>query len=176
MTVWIVRHAAAAVAGDDPGLTDAGVVQARQLALRLAPRPLRAVWSSDSLRAIETARIVAEPHRLWVASTPALRELDFGAWSGRFLGDLWTEDPEAALAWEKDIRLTPSTFRETVGDLEGRVADFWNDIRGNSPGGEIAVVAHHGSLAALRSLITGQSFESSFAIKPAFASCEELHA
>ena len=171
MQVWLVRHAAAVTDESDPGLSPLGVIQAKALADRLRERPLIAMWSSDSRRAVETAAFIAEPHRLYVQTTPQLREIDFGAWEGRDLGDLWAQDPQAAKAWEKDIRRTPPGFGENVADLEARVRAFWDQLR---IAGEIAVVAHGGSLAALRSVITGEAFESCFADRLAVGDSQPL--
>lgn len=151
-----------AIGASDPPLSELGRAQAMQLAHRLHDRPLSAVWSSDSFRARDTASVVAEPHGLPVHATAALREIDFGSWEGRFLGDLWQEDPEAARAWESDLRRTPPSFGETVAQLELRVAQFWSELEPSSRGGEVAVVAHRGSLAALRAVITRCSFVSAF--------------
>jgi broad specificity phosphatase PhoE len=167
--VWLIRHGASvvpagiAIGATDPPLSELGRAQAMQVADRLHDRPLSAVWSSDSVRARDTAWPVAEPHRVAVQTTPALREIDFGTWEGRLLGDLWQEDPEAARAWESDLRRTPPAFGETVTQLERRVAQFWSDLEPWSRGGEVAVVAHRGSLAALRAVITRCSFVSAFA-------------
>jgi broad specificity phosphatase PhoE len=165
MRVWLVRHAAPTtptgitVGAGDPPLSVSGLAHARATAASLAERPVSRVWSSDLRRAIETATLIAAPHGLAVESTPALREFDFGAWEGRDLRDLWREDPLAARAWEADITDAPRSFGESVRDLESRVAEFW---RGVVLTGEVAVVAHHGSLAALQSMITGQSFAECF--------------
>jgi broad specificity phosphatase PhoE len=165
MRVWLVRHAAPTtpagitVGAGDPPLSVAGRAQARAIAASLAERPLTRVWTSDLRRAVETATLIAAPHRLAVESTAALRELDFGAWEGRDLRDLWHEDPDAARAWEADITQAPRTFGESVRDLEQRVRDFWNRIEVT---GEIAVVAHRGSLAALQTVITGLPFGECF--------------
>lgn len=167
--LWLIRHGASvapagvAIGAGDPALSDLGRTQALQLADRLRDRPLLAVWSSDSVRARDTAALVAEPHRLAVQTTSALREIDFGSWEGRFLGDLWQEDPEAARAWESDLRRTPPAFGETVAHLELRVAEFWSELEPASRGGEVAVVAHRGSLAALRAVVTRCSLVSAFA-------------
>ena len=180
--IWLIRHGASvapagvAIGASDPPLSDLGRAQAMQLAARLHDRPLRAVWSSDSLRARDTAALVAEPHRLTVHATAALREIDFGSWEGRFLGDLWQEDPAAARAWESDLRRAPPAFGETVAQLELRVAQFWSEIEPLSRGDEIAVVGHRGSLAALRAVATRCSFVSAFAsaMDPGAAEAVEL--
>lgn len=166
--VWLIRHAAStrvpgtAIGISDPPLSKDGVVEARSLAATLASRPLVRVLSSDRQRALHTARIVARPHGLAVECGAALREIDFGAWEGRSLADLWAEEPDAAKAWEQDIRSTPPTFGESLHDLESRVAMFWSGIQPLPTRGEVAVVAHRGSLAALRALITGSTIADAF--------------
>jgi broad specificity phosphatase PhoE len=168
-SVWLIRHAEStrapgtAIGVTDPPLSDQGVAQARVLAATLAPRPLVRVVSSDRQRALATARIVAQPHHLEVESSAALREIDFGVWEGRSLADLWAEEPDAAKAWEQDIRSTPPSFGESLYDLERRVAMFWAALGPLPPVGEVAIVAHRGSLAALRALITGSTTADAFA-------------
>jgi broad specificity phosphatase PhoE len=166
--VWLVRHCATtappgvAIGATDPPLSDKGWEQARRLAVELADKPLARVLSSDLKRALATADAIAAPHHLVVEPTPAFREIDFGAWEGRSLADLWSEEPQAAKAWEDDIRSTPSTFGERLSDLESRVGGFWQLIQ-PPEAGDIAVVAHRCSLAVLRAVITGESIEEAFA-------------
>jgi broad specificity phosphatase PhoE len=112
-------------------------------------------------RALETASIIAARHRLVVESSRELREIDFGAWEGRDLSELWLEDSAAARSWELDVRHTPPSFGETVISLERRVAAFWR--RTLPAAGEVAIVGHGGSLAALRSLISHEPLAQSIA-------------
>ena len=166
--VWLVRHgetdapAGVAIGSSDPPLSSIGRAQAQALALELAVRPLTAVYASDKIRAIATAEPIAQAHGMAIHVDRRVRELDFGAWEGRSLAELWTEDAEAARNWERDLRATPPSFAENVAALELRVAAFWEDACERSTG-EVAVVAHGGSLAALRALITGASLEAVFA-------------
>ncbi len=167
--VWLIRHAATeqvpgtAIGVTDPPLSDEGLAQAHVLADTMAGRPLVRMISSDRQRALATARIVAQLHGLAVESCAALREIDFGVWEGRSLADLWWEDPDAAKAWELDFRSTPPGFGESLHDLERRVATFWAALWPLPARGELAIVAHRGSLAALRALITGSSVGDAFA-------------
>jgi broad specificity phosphatase PhoE len=166
--VWLIRHAATtappgiAIGSGDPPLSPAGRARARALAAELAGRSLAAVFASDRRRALDTARAIAAPHRLQVGVDARLRELDFGAWEGRRLADLWVEEPEAAAAWEGDVRATPPSFGESLEELRRRVGAFAGTAL---PGrdGEVAVVAHRGSLAVLRAILTGESLESALA-------------
>jgi probable phosphoglycerate mutase len=159
--VWLVRHGAStappgvAIGSSDLPLSDVGMKQAEALAQELAARPLAAVYASDLRRARTTAQAIARPHRLPVTVDPRVRELDFGGWEGRNLADLWVEEPDAAARWERDVRMTPPSFMESVADLEARVAQFWSQVSA-SGNDEVAVVAHRGSLAVLRTLLTGE--------------------
>jgi broad specificity phosphatase PhoE len=172
--VWLARHGEAAwprggaLGWADPPLSRLGEAQAGALAERLAGRPIAAVHSSNLRRALATAEAVAARHRLTVEVTSDLRELGFGAWEGRRLGDLWREEPDAAREWEADIRRTPSSFAESVPDMERRVAGFAQALRrpGLDEAQEIAVVAHRGSLAALHAILSGGDFGSSFRSLP----------
>jgi alpha-ribazole phosphatase len=166
--VWLIRHGATtappgvAIGATDSPLSDQGYEQAGRLAVELATVPLARVLSSDLKRALATADVIATRHHLVVEPTPALREINFGAWEGRSLADLWSEEPEAAKAWEDDIRSTPSTFGEGLTDLEHRVQDFWRVVR-PLDGGDVAIVGHRCSLAVLRTCVTGESLEEAFA-------------
>jgi probable phosphoglycerate mutase len=168
--VWLVRHAATtalpgvAIGATDPPLSELGREQACRVAAELARMPLIRVLSSDLRRAFATADAIATPHHLEVEPTPALREIDFGAWEGRSLADLWSEEPQAAKAWEDDIRSTPPTFGEHLSDLEHRVGAFWRLLH-PLDAGEIAIVAHRCSLAVLRAAITGESIEEAFSTR-----------
>ena len=165
--VWLVRHGAStappgiAIGVSDPPLSELGRAQARSLAEALASRPLVRVISSDLKRALETAAMIAARHGLVVESSAALREIDFGAWEGRDLSGLWLEDSAAARSWELDLRDTPRSFGENVSDLERRIAAFWQAAQ--PAAGEIAIVGHGGSLAALRSLISHEPISQSLA-------------
>ncbi len=62
----------------DRPLNDRGREQARALAAELASEPLDAVYSSDLVRAHETARIIAAGRGLDVTAMDDLRERNFG--------------------------------------------------------------------------------------------------
>ncbi|MGH7863317.1 MAG: histidine phosphatase family protein [Candidatus Dormibacteraceae bacterium] len=165
--VWLVRHGATtapvgvAIGASDPPLSESGQLQAEGLASELAHRPLSRIFASDRRRALMTAQAIASPHGIPVEVDLRLRELDFGAWEGRPLSELWREDPAAAAAWERDLRMGPSSLGESVGEFEARVLEFWTQSRTLAKS-EVAVVAHRGSLAVLQALLSGASLESTF--------------
>ena len=80
-------------------LNEVGIQQAQELAERLKDERIDAFVASDLRRSVDTCRILAEPHRLPVITTPLLRERDWGSFTGRFIPDLkgepWSDDIES---------------------------------------------------------------------------------
>ena len=85
--VYLVRHGATVLTAEDAfagetnvALSEEGRAQARRLSERLAREPIAAFYASPMDRTMETARILAEPHRLEVVPRQALREISHGRW------------------------------------------------------------------------------------------------
>jgi broad specificity phosphatase PhoE len=83
----------------DPPLNETGVRQAHELAEAVADAGLRALYTSDMLRARQTAEIVAERVGLAPVVEPRVRECDWGAWQGMLVDDIAREQPELWQAW-----------------------------------------------------------------------------
>ena len=83
----------------DPPLNEAGLSQAAELAERLAGDGIAAVYSSDLVRASETARVVADRLGLDVVEDARLREIDVGSWSGLTRAEVEQRFPEGYARW-----------------------------------------------------------------------------
>ncbi len=147
-TILLVRHgetdwnAERRVQGhSDRPLNETGRAQARSLAEELAAERIDAVYSSDLLRAHETARIVAETKGLGVTAIPDLRERDFGTWEGLTDDEILARFPEAATG--------PWGDAETRQQMAERVADALRRIADAHPDGNVLVVSHGGPLRAV---------------------------
>jgi broad specificity phosphatase PhoE len=125
----------------DTPLNDRGREQARDLAAELADEPIDAVYSSDLVRAHETARIVAEVHGLDVTAIDDLRERHFGTWEGLSDDEIHARFPEAATGALGD--------GETREEMARRVFDALQRIADSHPGGRVLVVSHGGPLRAV---------------------------
>src|SRR5712692_8026863 len=87
--IYLVRHGATVLSAEDAfagetdvALSEEGREQAHRLSERLAREPIAAFYASPMSRTMETARILAEPHRLEVLSRDGLREISHGRWEG----------------------------------------------------------------------------------------------
>jgi probable phosphoglycerate mutase len=83
----------------DPPLNDVGRRQAAELAEAIADTALMALYTSDMLRARQTAEIVGERIGLEPIVEERVRECGWGAWEGRLVEDIAREEPETWQAW-----------------------------------------------------------------------------
>lgn len=147
-TEWNLSGRWQGQAADTP-LTDLGREQARIVAGRLRAYPIRAIYSSDLLRAFETAQIVGQRLGLAPVAEPALRESDIGAWTGLTWMEITQRFPDqvAAMYAGQEVRRGGG---ESYGELQARLAAAAEAIAAHHPGQTVLLVSHG---AALRSLV-----------------------
>ena len=134
-TLYLVRHgetvdnANQIMQGQTQGeLTENGIKQAREFSDEWKDKPIDVVVASDLKRSIDTARIIAEPHKLEVLTTPLLRERDWGSFTGRYIPELKGE------TWPDDI--------ESLEDLLSRAGEFIAYVKQTFPGKKVLAVGH----------------------------------
>ena len=124
----------------DRPLNATGLEQARVLAAQLAQEPLVAVYSSDLVRARDTATIVADVHGLDVWLDPDLREKNFGTWEGLTDTEIRSRFPDAARGSWGDAETTEMVAERAVGAIDR--------IRAQHRSGSV-LAAHTASLRAI---------------------------
>lgn len=144
----------------DSPLTENGQVQARRLAQRLTSERIRALHSSDSGRARQTAAPIAAAVGLEVLSDDALRERNYGIFEGRTYAEIERDYPEAFLKFRsRDPRYAPPDG-ETVLQFRDRIVSALERVASRSGGACAAVVTHGGVLGILYRHATGMPLES----------------
>ena len=118
-----------------PGVGEALHVQAD---LARAGEPIAAVYSSDLVRAHETARIVATRLGLDVVAVPGLRERRFGSWEG--LQDIEVEHRFPGAHGPPDGETRDEMLRRVLASLEA--------IAAAHNGETVLVVCHGGPIRA----------------------------
>lgn len=150
MTIlYLVRHgetydnASQVMQGQTQGeLNDVGISQAETLRDSMAAEHFDAVVASDLHRAVQTAAIVAEPHGLEVATTPLLRERDWGQFTGRFIPDL------KGLPFPDDV--------EPLDALLHRAGRFLQFLRDTYPDRRVLAVGHGIINKAIQAVLYGK--------------------
>jgi broad specificity phosphatase PhoE len=177
--LWLVRHGqtdwnlAGRWQGQSPaapGLNEAGRAQALALRNQLLGRQISTVYSSDLLRARQTAELLADPLGLPVNLDPRLREMDLGAWEGLLSSEISARFPQLLLERDCNPLHTSAPRGETPACVAERVASALDDIVTKHCGEPVLIVAHGLSLAAILCLARGTSLEQIYEHIPGNAS------
>ena len=160
--VFLVRHGATVLTVEDRfagatdvELSDEGREQARRLAVRLKKEKIVAVYASPMGRTVETATILAEPHKLELQPRDGLREISHGRWEQMTRREVEQAFPQEAAAWEKD----PYTFAPAGGEsglaVTARALPVLMEIVREHAKQCVLVVSHKATIRLLLSSVLG---------------------
>jgi broad specificity phosphatase PhoE len=160
--VFMVRHGATVLSAEDRfagatdvALSDEGREQTRRLAQRLNGEKIVAVFASPLGRTVETAQILAKPHKLEVQTREGLREISHGRWEQLTRREVEERFPEEAAEWEKD----PYTFAPVGGEsglaVTARALPVLLQLVREHPGQNVLVVSHKATIRLLLSSLLG---------------------
>lgn len=128
----------------DFDLTDLGRKQAECAARylrRIGEKP-DAIYSSDLLRAHNTALPSAIEFGLPINDTQGLREIFAGEWESREVQDLFENDHDAFLVWRTDFANAVCTGGESVAQLYARIVRFVCDLAKKHDGETLLLATH----------------------------------
>lgn len=140
-------------------LNDIGHAQARALADYLKHRPIRAIYSSDLPRALETAAYIGNVLGVQPIPDKRLREFSLGVFEGRRRDELIALYPEEWNAFRTEDMEYVVPNGESRRALQDRMWAAWQDIIANGSGPEVAIVTHGGSLKQLLLRLFGSTPE-----------------
>ncbi|TWE08061.1 alpha-ribazole phosphatase/probable phosphoglycerate mutase [Neobacillus bataviensis] len=157
MRIIIVRHgetnenAAKRYLGHyDAELNQHGQQQLRSLSetlKRTETQPITAIYSSDLVRAVESAQIIGNEFQIQPIPVFALRELHFGDFDCKTYEEIRQKDPERLEKWILNPYMVAPPNGETLLQLGKRVDDWWETIlTTEQPTGTIVIVSHGGPI------------------------------
>jgi len=160
--LYLVRHGATQLTAEDRfagavgvDLSEEGRWQVRRLAERIADDAIKAVYTSPLSRTLETAEILAAPHRLTPIRRDGLREISHGRWEGLTRREVEERYPEEYAAWEVD----PFAFAPESGEsgltVLARALPVVREIVVSHPHETILVVSHKATLRLILSSLLG---------------------
>ncbi|MNR90438.1 Glucosyl-3-phosphoglycerate phosphatase [compost metagenome] len=147
----------------DVALNREGMRQAAALGRVLLNEPLDAIYSSDLLRAYDTAQAVALPRGMTVKTELDLRERCFGGFEGLNHPEIEAKFPEDYAAWKRrdiDARY-PSGERhaETLREFAARAVDCIARVASTPGYRKIAVFTHGGVLDSVYRRVKNMGYE-----------------
>jgi broad specificity phosphatase PhoE len=160
--LYLVRHGATQLTAEDRfsgsvgvDLSKEGRAQVRRLAKRLADEPISAVYCSPLSRTVETASILAEPHKLPLIQREGLKEISHGRWEGLTRPEVESRFGDEYTAWEADpFTFAPLDGESGVGVL-ARALPVIRQIVVAHAGQDVLVVSHKATLRILLSSLLG---------------------
>jgi alpha-ribazole phosphatase len=146
----------------DVSLNENGHTQAKSLTEQLKGQTFAAIYSSDLMRARETADYIANDIGLTIQIEPRLREINQGEWEGVLVEDIKARYAEL---WSQRT-VDPANIRppggETVSEVAERVYAALDDIARLHPSDNVLVVSHGLSIATAicraRGIPVGQAY------------------
>ncbi|HVY55915.1 MAG TPA: histidine phosphatase family protein [Thermodesulfobacteriota bacterium] len=139
----------------DIDLNDNGLRQIGELALSLRDADISAVYSSNLLRALRTAREIASRHGLDVRVEKDLREMDQGELEGLLFDDIRDRYAHVLREW----RESPETLRlpggEMLSQVEERAWAVFQKLDSLHSDETVVAVSHNLTITALLCRITG---------------------
>jgi 2,3-bisphosphoglycerate-dependent phosphoglycerate mutase len=143
-------------------LNDMGRAQAEAAATSLTDEPIEAVYSSDLMRAVDTARPIADARGLPVVTDAAFREIDQGQWEGLHVDVIKERWPEL---WGPARHSTTRPGGEAPADVRVRALEGVRRIVESHPDGVVVVVSHGGTIRWLSAEALGFDDERSASIR-----------
>jgi broad specificity phosphatase PhoE len=123
-------------------LSDYGRAQALALAKYVRNIGLSALYSSDTRRAVETAKILAEQLDFEPSLDERLRERNVGAWQGMTLEEIQTWNVDDYRALQADIENFRVPGGESRADVRKRVLAAFETVLVDAKGGTVGLISH----------------------------------
>jgi len=152
----------------DTHLNELGRQQAERLAEELDGADV--VYSSDLIRARETAEILARRLGADVRLDERLRERGFGAWEGKTRAEIEAEFADAHARWVAGEG-PGADDAEPFEDFAVRVRGFLDDVLARHPDETVLIVSHGGSIRVIHALASGLDYVRDHRSIPAVPNC-----
>ncbi len=129
----------------DIPLNDTGRWQAARLGAALAEEGVQAIYSSDLLRAHETAQAISRATGVPIVTDTGLRERGFGDFEGHTWLEIEARWPEGAQRWRKrEPDYQPGGHGESLTTFYARCTGTAARLAAAHPGQTVVMVAHGG--------------------------------
>ena len=156
LTVHLVRHgqseynARGRVQGHtNSPLTPQGIDQAKAVGETLEGRDISAIYTSDLLRAHQTAREIGQMLDIEPRPIEGLREVSLGEWEGKEIEEIRANDPHSLEMWYSAPMKACIPGAEPLDVFRDRVLSSFRQLVEAHPRGEIVVVSHGGVLSVI---------------------------
>jgi broad specificity phosphatase PhoE len=129
----------------DIPLNQTGHDQAERLAQSLSQESIQAIYTSDLIRARQTAeKLFTYFPNLSIQSTPLLRECFFGEWEGLTYRDICAQDEGLFHRWYHNPFVNAPPQGETLTNVDQRLSMFLTQLEEKYSAKDCVVIFTHG--------------------------------
>jgi alpha-ribazole phosphatase len=157
----------------DPQLSSEGINQAEKLASEFLKYPITGIYSSDLLRASQTAAIIAGKSGLSVRAEKRFREINMGDWENLTFSEVRSKYADEFEKRGRQIAHYRRPGGESFADVQARALAAFKDIALNCRG-DVVIVAHAGVNRVILCSLMSIPIEDIFTIKNEYASAYEI--
>lgn len=165
-TIVLIRHGQSVAnlnlqfAGHfDADLSDLGRAQAELTAEEVTKRfNIDKIYSSDLLRAYNTAVPISRMTGVEIIPDKMLREIFAGEWEGRPFDELLKVYVQDFSVWRNDISNSRCTGGESTKEVGERMLEAVKKIAAENDGKTVAVTTHAAAIRALMAICSGKDF------------------
>ena len=143
----------------DLDLTERGYAQAQKTAEYLKNIPVDAIYSSDLLRAYNTAKATAEKFGLPIVARMELREINAGKWEFVNFTTISEKFSDTYGVWLTNIGRSCPDGGESVANLQKRIAGEITRICEENLGKTVCVFTHATSIRVFAAFCEGKSLD-----------------
>jgi broad specificity phosphatase PhoE len=180
--IWLIRHGQTdwnlegRLQGQlDVPLNITGLNQVRELADQLAEKKFYALYSSDLMRARQTAEIIAGRLNLPITFDPRLREISQGQFEGMLFSDVMLKFEKAMTDRSRNPVHSRMPGGESLAELAARFKEALDEIACVHPIQPVLVVAHGLAIATMLCRVRNYPMESAYSHIPENATAEFIN-
>jgi probable phosphoglycerate mutase len=141
----------------DVPLSDLGQQQAKTVCEQSSDLVVKAIYSSPSLAAQQTAKILSERWNRKVKVTEKLRNIDHGLWQGKEIEELRATQPKVARQWEEHPETVCPPEGESVEEVTPRIVKFLRKLEKKHRSGTVVIVVADPLAKVISSLLENRS-------------------
>ena len=124
----------------DVPLSKLGIRQASEVAHSTNQYDIKAVFSSPTTAAQQTAELIAKQHNCRVKVKDALTNVDMGLWQGKVIEELEATQPKIARQWKEHPESICPPEGESFEEVVPRVQKFLKKLQKKHKTGTIVIV------------------------------------
>ncbi|WP_129596153.1 alpha-ribazole phosphatase [Anaerophilus nitritogenes] len=143
----------------DSALTERGILQAKEMSEQLKEEKIDMIVSSNLKRAIKTAQMIHQHHKVKIIEDENLREMNFGLWEGLSYHTIKEKYPKELQKWQEDWIGYRVPKGESLAQMYERVVECIKRIRKEYKNQNILIVSHAGCIRAIISYLVGNGVE-----------------